>query len=159
MLGPDALAVAATVKMIQNILIGAVAFGVAVYWVTRVERTADGARPSVLEIWHRFPKFVLGFVAASIVFSWLAGVSADSERVIDAVLEHTGSILRSWFFCLAFVSIGLETNFRELAAFMKGGKPLILYVVGQTFNLCVTLFMAWLMFEKVFPHAADVLQM
>jgi len=159
MLGPDALAVAATVKMIQNILIGAVAFGVAVYWVTRVERTADGARPSVLEIWHRFPKFVLGFVAASLVFSWLAGVSADSERVVDAVLEHTGSILRTWFFCLAFVSIGLETNFRELAAFMKGGKPLILYVVGQTFNLCVTLFMAWLMFEKVFPHAADVLQM
>jgi uncharacterized membrane protein YadS len=158
MLGEDALAVAATVKMIQNILIGVVAFGVAVYWVTRVERAAGGARPGLIEIWHRFPKFILGFVAASVVFSWLAGSSPDGERVVDTVLEHTGSTLRSWFFCLAFVSIGLETNFRELAAYMKGGKPLVLYVVGQTFNLCLTLLMAWLMFEKVFPHAADVLQ-
>ena len=158
MLGEDALAVAATVKMIQNILIGVVAFGVAVYWVTRVERAAGDARPSWLEIWHRFPKFILGFVAASIVFSWLAASSANGERVVDAVLGYTGSTLRTWFFCLAFVSIGLETNFRELAAYMKGGKPLVLYVVGQTFNLCLTLLMAWLMFEKVFPHAADVLQ-
>jgi len=51
----------------------------------------------------------------------------------------------------------LETNFRELAQYFKGGKPLILYVVGQSFNLVLTLFMAWLMFEKVFPQAADVL--
>ncbi len=158
MLGEDALAVAATVKMIQNILIGVVAFGVAVYWVTRVERQAGGTRPGWMEIWHRFPKFILGFVAASVVFSWLAASSADGERVADAVLGYTGSTLRTWFFCLAFVSIGLETNFRELAAYMKGGKPLVLYVVGQTFNLCLTLLMAWLMFEKVFPHAADVLQ-
>lgn len=158
MLGEDALAVAATVKMIQNILIGAVAFGVAVYWVTRVEREAGGTRPGLSEVWHRFPKFILGFVAASVVFSWLAASSADGERVVDAVLGHTGATLRTWFFCLAFVSIGLETNFRELAAYMKGGKPLVLYVVGQTFNLCLTLLMAWLMFEKVFPHAADVLQ-
>lgn len=158
MLGEDALAVAATVKMIQNILIGVAAFGVAVYWVTRVERAAGGTRPSVLEIWHRFPKFILGFVAASVVFSWLAGSSAEGERVVDAVLGHSSTTMRSWFFCLAFVSIGLETNFRESAASMKGGKPLVLYVVGQTFNLCLTLLMAWLMFEKVFPHAADVLQ-
>jgi hypothetical protein len=52
----------------------------------------------------------------------------------------------------------LETNFRELARHLKGGKPLLLYVVGQSFNLCLTLLMAWLMFEKVFPHAASVLQ-
>jgi uncharacterized membrane protein YadS len=158
MLGEDALAVAATVKMIQNILIGVVAFCVAVYWVTRVEREAGDARPGWMEIWHRFPKFILGFVAASIVFSWLAASSANGEKVADAVLGYTGSTLRTWFFCLAFVSIGLETNFRELAAYMKGGKPLVLYVVGQTLNLCLTLLMAWLMFEKVFPHAADVLQ-
>ena len=158
MLGQDALQVAATVKMIQNTLIGAVAFCVAVYWVTRVERAAGGARPGAAEIWHRFPKFILGFVAASIVFSWLAGSSADGERLVDAVLKPGVVTLRSWFFCLAFVSIGLETNFRELSAYMKGGKPLVLYVVGQTFNLCLALFMVWLMFEKVFPHAADALQ-
>jgi hypothetical protein len=58
---------------------------------------------------------------------------------------------------LAFVSIGLETNFRELRQFMVGGKPLILYVCGQTLNLALTLFMAWLMFAKVFPDAAAAL--
>ena len=158
MLGEDALQVAATVKMIQNILIGVVAFGVSVYWVTRVERTAGGARPGAIEIWHRFPKFILGFVAASLVFSWLAASSAAGERVVDTVLADGTTTLRNWFFCLAFVSIGLETDFRELAASLKGGKPLVLYVAGQTFNLCLTLLMAWLMFEKVFPHAASVLQ-
>ncbi len=69
MLGDTALAVATTVKMIQNILIGFVAFGVAVYWVTVVERTPDAKRPSLMEVWRRFPKFVLGFLAASLLFS------------------------------------------------------------------------------------------
>jgi hypothetical protein len=52
----------------------------------------------------------------------------------------------------------VETNFRELARHFRGGKPLVLYAMGQSLNLCLTLLMAWLMFEKVFPHAADVLQ-
>lgn len=158
MLGDDALQVAATIKMIQNILIGVVAFGVSVYWVTRVEGGTDESRPGVGEIWRRFPKFILGFLAASVVFSCLAASSAGGERLVDTVLGHSTTTLRNWFFCLAFVSIGLETNFRELAVHLRGGKPLVLYVVGQTFNLCLTLLMAWLMFEKVFPHAADVLQ-
>ena len=59
---------------------------------------------------------------------------------------------------LAFVSIGLETNFRALANYFKGGKTLVLYVAGQSFNLCLTLLMAWLMFEKVFPEAAEILK-
>lgn len=157
MLGPDALDVAATVKMIQNILIGVVAFFVAVYWVLRVERQPDAPRPGAMEIWHRFPKFILGFVAASIIFSLIA-LMPDGERIVDSVTEGGTATLRGWFFCLAFVSIGLETNFRQLAVHLKGGKPLVLYVAGQTLNLCLTLLMAWLMFEKVFPHAADVLK-
>lgn len=158
MLGEDAFEVAAAVKMIQNILIGVVAFFVAVYWVARVERTDAAARPSLWEIWHRFPKFILGFVAASVVFSLLASWSDGGRQIVDGVTEQSSSTLRNWFFCLAFVSIGLETNFRELAANLKGGKPLYLYLIGQSFNLCLTLLMAWLMFEKVFPQAVDALQ-
>ena len=60
--------------------------------------------------------------------------------------------LRGWFFCLAFVSIGLATDFRELKHYFKGGKPLILYVCGQTFNLCLTLLMAYIMFYIVFTQ-------
>lgn len=157
MLGEDALQVAAAVKMIQNTLIGVIAFGVAVYWVAYVEQRDDGSKPNVAEIWHRFPKFILGFVAASIVFSLIFSLAPNGQSLVDAALKGSTSTLRGWFFCLAFVSIGLETNFRELGAQLKGGKPLILYLAGQTFNLCLTLLMAWLMFEKVFPHAAEVL--
>jgi len=156
MLGPTALAVAATVKMIQNILIGAVAFGVAVYWVSVVERSAGGPRPRLSELWLRFPKFVLGFVAASVVFSLIYSMGSG-RALTEAAISGTTEILRGWFFCLAFVSIGLETNFRELSHYMKGGKPLTLYLCGQTLNLVLTLLMAWIMFEKVFPQAAAAL--
>ena len=158
MLGETSLAVAATVKMIQNILIGAVAFGVAVYWVTSVECGADSPRPSVLEIWRRFPKFVLGFLAASLLFSVVASSGIEGQSVTSAVISDTSEVLRGWFFCLAFVSIGLDTNFRELGRFLVGGKPLILYVCGQTLNLVLSLAMSWLMFEKVFPNAAAALR-
>lgn len=156
-LGDTALQVAATVKMIQNILIGVVAFFVAVYWVLYVERTPDSPRPSVMEIWYRFPKFVLGFVAASIVFSLIYSSGTAGEITTGAVISGTSKTLRGWFFCLAFVSIGLETNFRELSHQFAGGKPLILYLCGQSLNLCLTLLMAWIMFEKVFPDAAALL--
>jgi uncharacterized membrane protein YadS len=151
-----ALTVAVTIKMIQNILIGAVAFGVAVYWVTRVERSPNGERPSLMEIWRRFPKFVLGFLAASLVFSGIESSGAEGEAMVSAVTSTT-KLLRNWLFCLAFVSIGLETNFRELSRFFVGGKPLVLYVCGQALNLALTLAMAWLMFTKVFPDAATAL--
>jgi uncharacterized membrane protein YadS len=157
MLSPIALEVAATVKMIQNILIGVVAFGVAVYWVTVVEKTADSRRPNIGEIWLRFPKFVLGFIGASIFFSWIYASQATGPALTEAALSGTTQILRGWFFCLAFVSIGLETNFRELSQYMHGGKPLVLYLCGQGLNLVLTLLMAWIMFEKVFPQAAQAL--
>ena len=60
--------------------------------------------------------------------------------------------IREWCFALAFASIGLGTNFRELKQYFKGGKPLILYVCGQTFNLALTLLMAYVMFYLVFPE-------
>ncbi len=153
MLGDSALAVAVTIKMIQNILIGAVAFGVAVYWVTYVDRDASGARPSLMEVWRRFPKFILGFLAASLLFSAIAAGSEEGSAVVAAATSGTSKVLRGWLFCFAFVSIGLETNFRELRPYLEGGKPLVLYLCGQSLNLVLTLAMAWLMFVKVFPNA------
>ena len=61
-LGDEALTVATTVKMIQNVLIGAIAFAVAVYWVRYQEPSTTGDEPGMGEIWKRFPKFVLGFL-------------------------------------------------------------------------------------------------
>jgi uncharacterized membrane protein YadS len=157
-LGPTALQVAVTVKMIQNILIGVVAFGVAVYWVMCVERDEKAPRPGVIEIWKRFPRFVIGFVGASIVFSMIYSSGIGGNALTEVVIGGTGKILRGWLFCLAFVAIGLETNFRELSHYLKDGKAITLYVCGQTLNLALTLLMAWIMFEKVFPQAAAELR-
>jgi uncharacterized membrane protein YadS len=159
-LGPQAETVAAVVKMIQNMLIGVVGFLVALFWITSVERKPDAPRPGMAQLWVRFPKFIVGFVAASILFSFVlvplfaslfegGGVKLVESGVIKAVTNP----LRGWFFCLAFVSIGLESNFKELARQMEGGKPLILYVVGQSMNLILTLVVAWLAFVLLFPNA------
>ena len=153
-LGEKALYVAATIKMIQNVLIGVIAFCVASYWCLKVDRQA-GKTVGLMEIWHRFPKFVLGFIGTSIVFSMIynsMGSDVGYVLIDNGVLSGLTKNLRGWFFCLAFVSIGLDTNFRELKHHFKGGKPLILYVCGQSFNLCLTLLMAYIMFYMVFTQ-------
>ena len=151
--GPKAMQVAATVKMIQNVLIGVTAFFVAIYFTTKVHK-AEGEKVGAMEIWHRFPKFVLGFLGVSIICSIIcSNLGADTATImIENGTNKIGGGFRGWFFALAFISIGLTTNFRELKSYLKGGKPIILYICGQSFNLLLTLLMAWFMFYKVFPE-------
>jgi uncharacterized integral membrane protein (TIGR00698 family) len=149
-LGERGLEVAALVKMIQNVLIGVFSFGIATYWVTCVEKDTQGKRPQVSEIWRRFPRFVVGFIAVSILCSLIDGRVENGSALMDGVIKGSTKTLREWLFCLAFVSIGLETNFRELTPYLKGGKPLILYLCGQALNLTLTLLMAYLMFGVLF---------
>ena len=78
-LGEEAGRVAAVVKMIQNVLIGFVAFLVAVYWVIRVDAPDGSTRPAAPEIWRRFPKFILGFVGASLLFSFVLTPALGDE--------------------------------------------------------------------------------
>jgi uncharacterized integral membrane protein (TIGR00698 family) len=150
LLGEEAERVAAVIKMIQNILIGLVAFFVALYWVARVDRDPSAPRPSLMEVWYRFPKFILGFALASVIFSFVLMPMLGEARV--AAILDTSKVLRGWLFCLAFVAIGLESNFKELASQLVGGKPIILYIVGQSFNILLTLLAAWLVFGGIlFP--------
>jgi uncharacterized integral membrane protein (TIGR00698 family) len=148
-LGGEAEKAAVLIKMIQNILIGFIAFFVALFFATVVDKK-NGEKVGAGEIWHRFPKFIIGFFVASLVASFivlpLAG--ADQVKAINGVLDQ----YKNWCFVLAFVSIGLDTNFRELAKQMKGGKPLWLYLVGQTFNIALTFAVVWLLLSGVlFP--------
>ncbi|RJX21353.1 MAG: putative sulfate exporter family transporter [Desulforudis sp.] len=162
-LSDTAMYVAATIKMIQNVMIGVIAFGVAAYWCTKVECTPGvklGFKDAIYEIWVRFPKFVLGFIGASIVFSIIySSMGPDVGKVLidEGVIKGWTSSLQGWFFALAFASIGLATNFRELAKYFKGGKVVILYVCGQSFNIILTLLMAYLMFFVVFPGVTEKL--
>lgn len=153
--GDKALDVAATIKMIQNVLIGVVAFFVALYWAVKVERVKGAPRPRPIEIWYRFPKFLLGFIGASIIFSIIYS-SLDgnvSSAIIDnGIIKGFTKDIKDWLFCLAFVSIGLSSNFKELGKHIQGGKHITLYCCGQLFNILLTLGMAYLMFYVIFPE-------
>ena len=148
-LGEEAQKAAVLVKSIQNILIGFIAFAVAVFFATKVEKNGT-ASVGAGEIWYRFPKFILGFFAASLVASFiiqpLAG--ADAVKSINGVLDQ----YKNWAFVLAFTSIGLSTNFKDIIKQMQGGKVLWLYVIGQAFNIALTLFAVWFLLSgTIFP--------
>ncbi len=147
LVGPVAMEVAAVIKMIQNVLIGIVAFVLAMIWVSREGVSSGSTRPRMMEMWDRFPKFILGFVGASMLFSLVFTPLMGVEGVDQLVRVTSG--FRGWLFCLAFTSIGLESNLGQMKKLMRSGSPLLLYVVGQSLNLVVTLIAAWLIFGGV----------
>jgi uncharacterized integral membrane protein (TIGR00698 family) len=158
LVGGAAKDVAATIKMIQNILIGVISFAVAVYWTWKMEPRDVGARPSGAEIWRRFPKFVLGFLAVSLLMSWLQTQGGSGKAMVSSVVDGATKSIREWCFCLGFVSIGLESNFREYRQMLASGKPVVLYVSGQALNLILSFLMAWLVFTQWFPEIAKSLE-
>ena len=98
-------------------------------------------------IWQRFPKFIIGFFAASLIASFIIqpAFGGDQVKAINGVLDQ----YKNWCFVLAFTSIGLDTNFKEIAKQMQGGKVLWLYVIGQLFNIALTLFAVWFLLSGV----------
>ena len=145
-LGPEAEQAAVLVKSIQNILIGFIAFFVAIFFATRVDKDPN-KKVGAGEIWTRFPKFIIGFFVASLVASFIILPLAGSSQVsaINSVLDQ----YKNWAFVLAFTSIGLDTNFKEIARQMQGGKVLWLYIVGQVFNIALTFFAVWFLLSGV----------
>ncbi len=145
-LGPEAEQAAVLVKSIQNILIGFIAFFTALFFTTRSGRTSEG-KVGAGEIWRRFPKFILGFFAASLIASFVVQPLAGSGEVkaINSVLDQ----YKNWAFVLAFTSIGLDTDFRTIGRQLHGGKVLWLYVVGQIFNVLLTFLAVWLLLSGV----------
>lgn len=131
------------VELSQNVLIGFAAFILAIVWTFK--KAVPGEKPGAMEIWFRFPKFVLGFMIASVVFSFLL-----DSKTVEATKGMLGG-LRTWWFALAFTSIGLETRFADLAK-MGGGRPAIAFLAAQGINILWTLLLAYLIFGGVlFP--------
>jgi uncharacterized integral membrane protein (TIGR00698 family) len=131
-----AMKVASVVKVSQNALIGFVAFFLALYWVVVIERQPD-RKPQPKEIWTRFPKFVLGFLAASLITT--VGLLAP-EQVKGAIVP-----LRNWFLTAAFVCIGLELAFGEFTR--VGWKPVAVYFLATLVNTALALVAAYALFR------------
>lgn len=136
------------VKFSQNVLIGVAAFILSIWWTVK-KGAAGGQKVSAGIIWERFPKFVLGFIVASIVFSFLLdpGMVKDTKGLLGG--------MRTVWFALAFTSIGLETRFKELVG-MEGGRPAAAFIAAQAFNVMWTLLLAYLLFGGVLFPVPDI---
>jgi len=141
LVGEEALKMSTIIKFSQNVLLGIAAFAISVYW--SYNKKAAGAtteKPTLGVIWERFPKFVIGFVAASLLFSFI--LNAGTISLVKDSLKNIQSV---WF-VLAFTSIGLETKFSDL---LKGDnrKPMYAFLLAQLFNVLITLVIAYLLFR------------
>lgn len=142
LVGDTALKISTIVKFSQNVLLGLAAFAISVYWTYAKSegKNKQYEKPTLRVIWERFPKFVLGFAAASLLFSFLL-----SPSMIGEVKDGLKNIQSLWF-ALAFTSIGLETKFSDLLK-TSNRKPLYAFLISQLFNIVITLIIAILLFR------------
>ena len=129
---------AVVVKLSQNAMIGVAAFLLTVWWAMRKD-AVDTPKASLSVIWERFPKFVIGFMLVSFVFSFALSPAmvGDTRGVLNGV--------RTIWFALAFISIGLETSLSGLVT-TDEGRPALAFLGGQAFNIVVTLIISYLLF-------------
>lgn len=135
--GEQAQKIASIVKNTQNALIGVVAFLLAFSFAGRQQGEA-ARRPGLSVIWQRFPKFVLGFVLASILFS-LGWIDGSKGTAIDA--------LKNWAFMFAFVGMGLEFSLGEFRS--MGWRPVVVFLIATVFNTLLALGVAWVLFGNM----------
>ena len=146
----EANKIAMIVKATQNVLIGVVAFFIATYLASK---SGEGhfRRPSLRIVWDKFPKFVLGFIVASFVFSLLQQYEIfpdyDSRKLTETALAKQFS---GFFFSLAFVCIGMSTRLKDIVS-RENRSILYAFIGAQCFNIVVTFFVAWLLFGIIKP--------
>jgi len=132
----QALASYTLIKVIgRDIWIGIWAFVLALISITIWERSETNSKVQVGQIWWRFPKFVFGFLIASILTTLIVhgNTLADYNKLVKPSLIAPITSLRTWAFTFSFLSIGLTTRFRELAN--AGLKPFIAFTVGVIVNV------------------------
>jgi uncharacterized integral membrane protein (TIGR00698 family) len=148
--GEKAVKAGVIVKFSQNVLIGIAAFFIALWWTYRKGASVEGAeKPGLGIVWERFPKFVLGFVAASLLFSFQ--IPTELSNSVAPVFAG----LRTVWFALAFVAIGLEARFADLVK-TDGGRPAVAFISAQLFNIIWTLLWAYLLFGGVLFPVPDI---
>ena len=149
LVGPLALKAGVIVKFSQNVLIGVAAFFIAAWWTLKKENNQKTEKQGLGIVWERFPKFVLGFIAASLLFSFV--IPTETTKQVSGFLNG----LRTLWFALAFVSIGLEAKFAELVK-TQSGKPALAFTVAQIFNILWTLIWAYLLFGGLLFPVPDI---
>jgi uncharacterized integral membrane protein (TIGR00698 family) len=138
-LGETAQKYAVIIKSAQNVLLGLAAFVISIYW-SYTKQDNQQEKPTARVIWDRFPKFVLGFLAASLIFSF---------ALDPAIFKQSGDTIKGYqniWFSMAFVCIGLETRFRDIFA-ATNRKPMYAFLIAQAFNILITFCVAFILFN------------
>lgn len=147
----DANGQAVIIKAAQNVLIGVVAFFIALYLSTRSEQgRGGGSKPSLGIVWEKFPKFIIGFVAASLLFSLMHSsghLHLEGRKLVEPGVAKMFSTL---FFSLAFVCIGLDTRLKDIVS-KENRNVMKAFLAAQTFNIVVTLVIACVLFGVLKP--------
>ena len=119
----------------RDMWIGVWALVLSIIATTRWENTGVNSRANAGEIWRRFPKFVVGFLIASAIITFVSqGYSYDQYKKTltpDLVAPLVG--LRTWAFTFCFFSIGLSTRLRELVG--AGSRPFLAFTGGVIVNV------------------------
>ncbi|MCK8783537.1 YeiH family protein [Roseomonas sp. NAR14] len=132
----------------RDVWIGIWAFVLSLIAVTRWEAAETGGRADLGQVWWRFPKFVVGFLVASVLVTLaVRGLSmAEYDRIVKPALVAPLSTLRAWAFTFSFLSIGLTTRFRDLAP--AGGKPFLAFTAGVAVNLVIGFVLSVIVFAS-----------
>src|SRR6201991_875737 len=147
------LATTTTVKIFIDIFIGVWAFILGYIWTNHIDERADKARP--IEIWQRFPKFVLGFIVVFAISLWLAvGTTPEIAKALPAAAGEA-NVFRVIFFILTFFSIGALSDFRKLWQQGFGKLAAVYFVSLFGFVIWVGLLISWLFFSGFRPPLAS----
>ena len=126
----EAARYAVLAKTARNATIGFVVLGYALYWAGRGEGEQIGNKAAFL--WAKFPKFVLGFLALSLLATLGAFTKAQSADL---------AALSRWAFLLTFAGVGLSIDIRALRT--QGWRPLVVAVTGMGAIAVLTFVAVW----------------
>jgi uncharacterized membrane protein YadS len=151
------LMAATTTKVFIDIFIGVWAFVLAIIWSvcaigTRRPAVEGGvcAPVSSVEIWHRFPKFVIGFTATLLILLAIGLCYPGAVEGAKTGAEHA-NLLRTMFFALCFFSIGMVTNVRKLWAEGMGRIVWVYAIALFGFILWVGLLISLIFYYGIMP--------
>ncbi len=117
--------VAVLAKTARNAMIGFVVLAYAVYWAKRGQAAAVENKAAFL--WKKFPKFVLGFLAISLLVSFHTFTKDQVTSLAN---------LSRWAFLLTFAGVGLRTNFRQMSK--QGLRPFVVGALGEVLIAALT---------------------
>ena len=142
--------VTTTVKIFIDVFIGIWSLLLAYIWCTKFDTSETGKRMGLSDVWARFPRFVLGYIATFLILLLIC-TQVQGGKALGASTTGVINSLRVIFFVLTFFTIGLVSNFRRLWAEGIGRLAAVYCVCLFGFIIWVGLFISWLFFRGVTP--------